>query len=459
MVGSLAHYDNLPAHKAVLKNALPAIVATLMQLVYNLADTFFIGRTYDDFQVAAVSLAFPVFMLFMATGTIFGIGGTSVISRAYGEGRVEYAKKVSSFCMWASVVIGLVLSAVFYIFMDQLLKIMGATDDTIGYARKYLMIVSAGGPFIMIGGTFSSIFRAEGKPGRAMAGQLIGNGLNIVLDFFLILDLGFGLGITGAAIATVIGSVVSAVFYLQFFLRGKSALSIHPRDFSVRDKICSGVLAIGIPSALGPLVMSFSQIVLNGRMVAVTDNNALAVAAAGVAGKVGMIISTVALGLSQGVQPLLGFSVGAANWKRYKEYMRFSLLFGTGVCVFITGLCYLFTPQIVGAFLTESESLSMGIRFAYIMQSTAFLFGIFFCFINALQAMGAAFSSLIVNVSRQGILYVPALLILGDLLGADGLMWSQPVVDVLSCILAVALHAVVYKKVTARRAAAVPSAE
>jgi len=452
MTNSLSHYDALPAHKAVLKNALPAIVATLMQLVYNLADTFFIGLTGDDLQVAAVSLAFPVFMLFMATGTVFGIGGTSVIARAYGEGRTDYAKKVSSFCMWASVVVGVLMSIMFYTFMDDILRLMGANEDTIGYARSYLRIVAAGGPVIMIGGVFSSIFRAEGQPGRAMTGQLIGNALNIILDPIMILGFGLGLGITGAAIATVVGSVVSAGFYLLFFLRGKSALSIHPKDFTMRDRVCTGVLAIGIPAALGPLTMSMSQVIMNGML---SGYGSLAVAAAGIAGKVSMIISTVAMGLAQGVQPLLGFTIGAANWKRYKEYMRFSLVFGTGMCIIITGVCYLFTPQIVGVFLTEAASMELGITFAYIMQCTSFLFGVFFCFVNALQAMGAAVSSLIVNVSRQGIIYVPALYILNALLGVNGLIWSQPVADVLSTVLAIVLHMVVYKKISGRNSVSV----
>lgn len=434
----------MPAHKAVLKNALPAIVATLMQLVYNLADTFFIGLTGDDFQVAAVSLAFPVFMLFMSVGTVFGIGGTSVISRAYGEGRTEYAKKVSAFCMWASVAVGILMSVLFFVFMNDLLRLMGAkAGETLEHARSYLTIVAAGGPLILIGSTFSNILRAEGKPGKAMTGQLIGNITNIILDPLMIL--GFGWGIAGAAVATVIGSALSAGYYILYFLRGKSELSIHPKDFTMREKVCSNVVSIGVPAALGPLFMSVSQVVMNGLM---SGYGSLAVAAAGVAGKVSMIISTIALGLSQGIQPLLGFSIGAANWKRYKEYMKISLLLGTIMCVVMTGLCYIFTPQIVGVFLTESDSLSKGISFAYIMQTTAFLFGAFFCFANALQAMGAAVPSLIVNISRQGLIYIPALFILRAALGINGLIWAQPVADVLSLILAILLHVFIYRKMT-----------
>lgn len=149
-------FESSSVGKAVLQNALPAMAAMLMVLIYNLADTFFIGQTHDALQVAAVSLATPVFLLFMAVGTIFGIGGTSVISRAMGEGRKDYAKKVSAFCMWSCVAVGTVMSAAFLIFMDQILALVGASSDTWAYAKAYLTIVNFSGPFVLIANCYSN---------------------------------------------------------------------------------------------------------------------------------------------------------------------------------------------------------------------------------------------------------------------------------------------------------------
>lgn len=221
-------FRDMPVPRAVMKNALPAMAAMLMVLIYNLADTFFIGQTHNDLQVAAVSLATPVFLIFMAVGTVFGIGGTSVISRAMGQERPDYAKKVCSFCMWGCVVVGAAMSAFFLLFMDQILSWIGATPDTWDYAKIYLTIVSCCGPFVLIGNCYSNVIRAEGQSGRAMMGQLLGNLLNVVLDPVFILI--FGWDIAGAAIATVIGNVAGAGYYILYFLRGKSSLSIHPRD-------------------------------------------------------------------------------------------------------------------------------------------------------------------------------------------------------------------------------------
>ena len=261
-----------------------------MVLIYNLADTFFIGQTHDDLQVAAVSLATPVFLLFMAVGTIFGIGGTSVISRAMGEGRTDYAKKVCSFCMWSCVGVGIIMSALFLLFMDQILALIGASADTWEYAKTYLTIVSLSGPFVLIANCYSNVIRAEGQSGKAMMGQLIGNLLNVVLDPIMILV--FGWNIAGAAIATVIGNAAGAIYYIFYFLSGKSMLSINPKDFSVKNKVASGVLTIGIPAALGSLLMSVSNIIMNSQMGKYGD---MAVAGVGVAMKVTMLTGMVVL--------------------------------------------------------------------------------------------------------------------------------------------------------------------
>ena len=266
---SMEVFAKAPIRKAVLQNALPAMAAMLMVLIYNLADTFFIGQTHDDLQVAAVSLATPVFLLFMSVGTVFGIGGTSVISRALGEGRRDYAKKVCSFCMWCCVAVGVLMSALFLIFMDQILAMIGASAETWDYAKTYLTIVSCSGPFVLIANCYSNVIRAEGQSGKAMMGQLLGNLLNVILDPIMILV--FGWNIAGAAIATVIGNVVGAGYYIVYFLKGSSSLSISLKDFSVKEKVASGVLAIGVPAALGNLLMSLSSIIMNSQMAKYGD--------------------------------------------------------------------------------------------------------------------------------------------------------------------------------------------
>lgn len=434
---SLEVFSRMPVPKAIFKNAVPAIVAMLMVLVYNLADTFFIGQTHDPMQVSAITLASQAFVFYSALGTVFGMGGTSVISRTLGAGNREYAKKVSSFCVWSSLAVGLVFSVAMWIFMNPLLSLLGASNETWNYTKNYLTIVAFSGPFVVLNGCCSNIIRAEGQSTKAMMGQLIGNLTNIILDPVMIL--GLGMDVPGAAIATVIGNLLGSSYYILYFCRGKSMLSFRLRDFSVRDKICTSVFAIGIPASMNSLFMTISHIVLNKRMAGYGD---LQLAGIGVATSLLKITGLICIGFGQGIQPLVGYCTGSGDYPRCKKVIRLSLGIGFAMSTVIAILCYLFIDPLVGAFLTDADAFGYGVAFSRTMLCTSFLFGIFYVLTNVLQGFGAAKASLIVNVSRQGIIYIPAMLILQAFLGIEGLVWAQPVADVLSVILVVVLYLV-----------------
>jgi multidrug efflux pump len=200
---------------------------------------------------------------------------------------------------------------------------------------------------------------------------------------------------------------------------------------------------MGSVQALASVLMSVSQIIMNSMMAEYGD---MALAGVGVAMKITMITGMLSMGIGQGVQPLLGYCTGAMNWNRYHGIMRFSLVLAFIVSAVLTMLCYLFVNQIVGIFLTERSAFAYAVRFAKILLTTSTFFGVFFVFANALQAMGAATSSLIVNISRQGLIYIPSLFVLRAIIGINGLMWAQPVADVLSLILAISLYFGIFKR-------------
>lgn len=438
---NLEVFSSMPVPKAVMKNALPAMAAMLMVLVYNLADTFFIGQTHNALLVAAVSLATPVYLIFMSIGTLFGIGGTSVISRALGEGKKEKARKSCAFCFWGCVFVGILLVAFILIFIDPILNLIGASADTYEYTKSYLSIIVFAGPFVLISNCYGNVIRTEGESGKAMLGLLLGNLVNVILDPIFILAL--GLDIKGAAIATVIGNIVGAGFYISYFLKGKSMLSIRLKDFTVKQGIAASVLAIGVPAALGDALMSVSHIISNSQMAHYGD---MAVAGMGVAMKVITITGMICMGLGQGVQPILGYCVGAKTWKRFKEVFKFTIIFALILGTVLAAICYVFTNQIVSAFLTDQTAFSYAVQFARILLSTSFLFGVFYVLVNALQAMGAATPALLISMSRQGIIFIPALFILQAVVGMTGLVWAQPVTDVLSILIAAILFRKTMKK-------------
>ncbi len=435
-------FANAPVPKAVISNIIPSIISMIMVLLYNLADTFFIGQTKNAYMVAAVSIATPVFLIFMAVGMLFGIGGTSLISRMLGEGKEEKAKNTSAFCFWTGLTIGVLAMVFIWIFVKPICNLVGASNDTMEYASQYLNIVAVGIPFLIVSNTFSNVIRSEGKAKTAMAGMIIGNMVNIVLDPVMILGLHWN--VAGAAVATVLGNIASAIFYLRHLLSQNTMLSIHIKDYRMGNQIATGVCAIGIPASLNSILMSVSNILINNVMTRYGD---MAVAGLGVAMKVNMIVVMLLIGLGSGIQPLLGYCYGAGNKKRYVEVLKFSLLLAFCLSIIMTVICYVFAGPLVTAFLDNEDAFGFGMSFSRTYILSGPILGILFVFVNAIQSTGAALPSLILSISRQGLLYIPILAVFSKIFDSARMVaMAQPVTDYLAAALAALLFVFTYKK-------------
>jgi putative MATE family efflux protein len=435
-------FRDAPVPKAVLANVIPSIISMLMVLVYNLADTFFIGQTKDPLMVAAVSVATPAFLIFMAVGMLFGIGGTSMISRMLGEGKRDVAKNISAFCFWTGAAVGVIAMVFMYIFAVPISRLIGASDATVGYASQYLKIVSVSLPFLIVSNSFSNIIRSEGRANIAMAGTIIGNIINIVFDPIMILA--FGWNVAGAAIATVLGNIFSAVFYVIHLTSKRSILSINIKDYTLKKIVVTGVLSIGVPASLNNILMSFSNIFINSFMAKHGD---LQLAGLGVAMKVNMIAVMLLIGVGTGIQPLLGYCFGAGNRKRYLSVLKFSLCFAIVLSIVMTSICYFGAAPLAKAFLDDEEAFGYAFAFSRIYILSGPVLGILFVFINAIQSMGAAVPALIMSVSRQGIIYFPILITVSIAANTPThLAMVQPITDYISVVLATVLFIMSYRK-------------
>ncbi len=435
-------FENAPVSKAVATMAIPTIISMLVVVIYNMADTFFIGQTGDAMQVAAVSLATPVFLIFMALGNLFGIGGSSAISRALGEKNETRAKWYSAFCCYAVLGVGLLMCCLFLIGMDEILTMIGASKNTIGYAREYLTCIAFGGPFIMFSTAFSSIVRAEGSAKEAMVGNLIGTAVNIILDPIMIL--GFHWGVFGAAIATVIGNIVATLYYLIYFKKHNTILSIHPSYFHIKAGIATGVFAIGIPASLNNLLMSFANIVLNKVLIQYGDTP---VAAMGVAMKANMLVILLQIGLCIGIQPLIGYNYGAKNITRIKQVFRFTGIATVVMGTTLTLIMVLAKGTIIRAFIDDAEVVKYGMRMLIALMIPGPVIGIMFLCINTLQGMGKAIPSLVLTVCRQGLVFIPLVFILNHFWGLDGIIYSQATADFISIVLAVIICTTIVRRI------------
>jgi putative MATE family efflux protein len=373
---------------------------------------------------------------------LFGIGGTSMISRMLGEGKRDVAKNISAFCFWTGAAVGAIAMVFMYIFAAPISRLIGASDATVGYASQYLKIVSVSLPFLIVSNSFSNIIRSEGRANIAMAGTIIGNIINIVFDPIMILA--FGWNVAGAAIATVLGNIFSAVFYVIHLTSKRSILSINIKDYTLKKIVVTGVLSIGVPASLNNILMSFSNIFINSFMAKHGD---LQLAGLGVAMKVNMIAVMLLIGVGTGIQPLLGYCFGAGNRKRYISVLKFSLCFAIVLSIVMTSICYFGAAPLAKAFLDDEEAFSYAFAFSRIYILSGPVLGILFVFINAIQSMGAAVPALIMSVSRQGIIYFPILITVSIVANTPThLAMVQPITDYISVVLATVLFIMSYRK-------------
>ncbi|MGN1202416.1 MAG: MATE family efflux transporter, partial [Eubacterium sp.] len=345
--------------------------------------------------------------------------------------------------------------AVFLIFKRPLLFLVGASENTIDFSIDYLKWVSLGAPFVVAAIAVGNLVRGEGAAKTSMFGMVLGQIVNIILDPIFILDSGdklfgialpFGLdrGVAGAAIATVIGNICSVIFFLIYFLRGKSILSISPKRYTAKDGIAKGVIGVGLPASLNNLLMSLSNIIVNTVLVSYGDN---AVAAMGVALKANMLVVMLQIGLAQGVQPLIGYCYGAGKFKRMKKCLIFSIGCNIVIGTVMTLFYVVFKENVIGMFINNAEVIELGVKMLVALMFSGPVIGIMFVLNFSFQGMGKGVQSLILSVGRQGLIYVPMLFILNSAIGLEGIIWAQPTADLACIITALVMWALVNKSI------------
>lgn len=425
-------FTDAPISEAVTKMALPCVISSLILIIYNMADTFFVGQTQNAFQVAAVSLTNPVFVLFIAAANLLGIGGSALISILLGQNKKEKVKSVSSFCCYASIIIGILSCLLILIFMNPLLKLLGSSPDTYQFSKDYLFYIALGGPFILFSNAFGHIVRGEGASNISMIGGLIGTIVNIILDPIFILTL--NMGTAGAAIATVIGNIAGCLYYLWYFNKGESSLSLNPCYLAGEKKIMLQTTNIGIPSGINSALMSVSTILFNNVVVSYGDTP---LAAMGIVTKIYLLIVFIHMGISNGVQPLLGYNYGCGNHKRFFSILKFSALCTVVLGTILSGVCIVFRYPIIRLFIDNTSVINYGAKMLMATSLAGPVLGILFLCITSIQALNNPFSSTMLSVCRQGIFFIPLLYALNFLFGLTGVIYTQTVTDYLTVIISV----------------------
>ena len=428
-------FENAPIPKAYMKMALPVVMGMVVTLVYNLVDTYFIALTGNTDLIAGISLCAPLFTLLLAIGDIFGIGGSSVISRALGAHDQDDARKKSTFCFYSAIVTGLVFTVFMLVFKRKILMILGTTTENYVYAEQYYSWLMMGAVFVIFALVPSNLLRAEGMAMESMVGSVIGTVVNIILDPIFIFSL--GLGAAGAAIATVIGYIVTNAFFVVIICKKSGVLSLDIKHLSLDGATLCGVLAIGLPSSITNLMQTVG-ITLTNRFLQPYGGTQIAIM--GIVLKIVNIALLVIVGLAFGGQPLIGYNYGAGLKIRLKKIIRFGMLLTGGTGLFFLIVLSVFSKFILSFFLTDAAMIETG-RIMLILQLLgAPLMGICLIVICTFQATGKAMGAFILSACRQGIVFLPVIFILSGLMGFNGVILAQFVADIVTTIVAFGLY-------------------
>ncbi len=419
--------------KLLVSLSLPVILIMVVQVLYNMADVFFLGRSGDPLQVAGVSLAMPVFAVFSAFNTLIGFGGSTAASLALGSGEKQKVKQFSAFVLYAGLGLGVLMGIAVMLFLQPLLRLLGTDTQTAAYTGSYLKIMVAGAPFAVAGGAMSNVVRADGDGKSAVISHMSGTVLNIILDPIFISLLGWG--VVGAGLATLLGNLLS--FILLFaVIRNKDNFSVSARDFTLRPKISLHVLSLGFPMAASTLLSSFSSVFANRLLVRYGNE---AVAAQSIAGKAGMLIAMIVMGICMGMQPAISYTCG----RRDRRRMR-SILLGTGTASVATAtvlavVFFLGRDAFVRAFLNNGEILALGRRMILGGLAAAPFVGVYQLCSVYLQSTGRVAYATVTALMQKALVYVPVLYGMNAAFGLTGLIFSAAVTDVVSMLAAVAL--------------------
>lgn len=443
-------FESMPIPRAVMKLAIPTVLSSLVMVLYNLADTYFVGMLNNAVENAAVTLAAPLLLAFNAVNNLFGVGSSSMMSRSLGKKDYETVYRSAAFGFYCSIFAGLLFSIAYTVFQVPLLNLLGATEETlgatIGYAR---WTVTFGAVPAILNVVLAYLVRAEGTAMHASIGTMSGCFLNILLDPIFILPWGLNMGAEGAGLATFLSNCVACLYFfvLLYVKRGRTYVCVNPKMFSFKRHIVVGVCAVGIPASIQNLLNVTGMSVLNNFTSAFGSN---AVAAMGIAQKINSVTVQIALGLSQGIMPLISYNYASGNIKRMKKTFFFTARIALVFLVLMEIAYYAGARTWVGLFMQDQQIVDYGARFLRGFCLGMPFLAIDFLAVGVFQACGLGKNAFLFAILRKVVLEIPALFILNALFPLYGLAYAQFAAELVLAIAAVIVLARLFRKLERR---------
>ncbi|MHC6180040.1 MATE family efflux transporter [Clostridium sp. JNZ X4-2] len=410
----------------------PAVIAMLVNSIYNIIDRIFVGRGVGSIAIAAITVAFPIMLILMAVSVLIGVGATSLISIRLGEKKPEEAEKIAGNATLLLILLPICISIIYFLFSDPILTFFGASAEVLPYAKDFTHIIMLASALGSISMGMVNFIRAEGNPKMAMFTQIIGTVINIILNYVFVIRL--GIGIKGSALATICGQIFSSIWVLSYFLWGPSLLKIRLKNLRLQKNIVISIASIGFAPFSMQLANSLQNTILNKALM--TYGGDMALSAMGIVGSISTLMFMPILGVSQGAQPIIGFNYGARQFNRVKEALRKAAIVGTVIAVVSTAVVHLWPTQIANMFISNDIKLT---------RLTAHALSVFFLMFPVagfqivcsqyFQAVNKPIQSTILGLSRQLFLLIPLLLILPHFWGIEGVWRTPPIADILSALI------------------------
>ncbi|MEJ8752578.1 MATE family efflux transporter [Lagierella sp. ICN-221743] len=417
--------------KALFKLGIPMVISLLVAALYNVVDTYFVSGLGKE-AVAAVSVAFPIQLIFLGIGLTFGAGSGSYISRLLGAKNNKEANIVATVSLFSSAIMAIIIAIVLFYSLDSVMKFIGATPVIMELAKTYTSLFIIGGVLGAVNVTLGNLAVSQGAAKISLKAMIVGSLSNIILDPIFIFKL--NLGVKGAAIATLIARVITSLMYLIYFIGDKNLIKIKIQNFKPTVAIYKEILKIGISL----LILQILQTIAISKIsYAASFYGEEAIAAMGIVLRIVTLGTNVVAGYMKGLQPIAGFNYGAKNYERVQEAIKSSIKWTTLFCIVWTAIIYLFTPSILSIFGKDKDVLRIAIpalRAAVIMFIT---FGFQFTYATLYLAIGKALAGAFLNSLRQGIVFIPVILLLPKMMGLDGVIYAQAISDVLTTIITV----------------------
>lgn len=428
--------------RSLLILGIPMVVSMLVTALYNVVDTYFVSGLGKQ-AVAAVSVAFPISLVFSGIGLTFGAGAGSYISRLLGKKDKETADKVASVAMFSSIIVGILVASAILVFLAPVLVFMGAIPSIFDMAKEYAVIFVISTIFSTANVTASNLAVAQGASNISLTAMISGAVLNVILDPICITTM--EMGVKGAAVATLISQIVTSIIYAWFFIGGRSYIKIAFSKFKPSAKLYGEILKVGVSMLLLQLLSSLSMSRISA---AAGDYGEDAIAAMGIVLRIVTLGVNVVFGYMKGFQPMAGFNYGAKNYVRLREVIQSSLKWTTGFCIIWTVLIFLLAAPILSLFGGDPTVLEIAVPALRANTIMFFTFGFQFTYSTLYLAMGKALEGGFLNICRQGILFMPVILTLPSIWGLNGVIWAQAIADVMTTLVtilfAVRIHKLLY---------------